>query len=96
MTRGNKNTIIQLWSNILSFFILKTTLLNKYGRSSAVRTVTMPRTGRSGILIPVGAKNFSLLQKSRLDLWYRGTFPGVKRLGLYVNHLHPSNAEVKG
>ena len=51
------------------------------------------RAGRSGVRIPVGARDFALLQKRPNQLWgspslqfgdYRGSFLGVKRPGREV------------
>jgi len=57
-----------------------------------------------GVRIPLGARDFSLLQKRPEWLWgspslqfngYRRFFPGVKRPGRKVNHSPPSSVEVK-
>jgi hypothetical protein len=64
-------------------------------RISVVVLVTRLQAGRSGVRIPVEARDFSLLQKRIYRLWgppsilfhgYRGCFPGLKRPGRVVNH----------
>jgi len=63
--------------------------------------------GRSGVRIPVGARDFSFLQIVRIGSvhplphrrlqfnWYRDYFPVVKRPRPEVNHSPPSSYELK-
>jgi hypothetical protein len=64
---------------------------------------TRQQAGLSGIRIPIGAKDFSLLQMSRLAQGspsllfseYEGSFPVVKQLHCEAKHSPPSSTEVK-
>jgi len=56
---------------------------------------TKQGAGRSGVRMPVEARNYSLFKKSSDQLWdppsllfngYLRSFPGVKRSGCEVNH----------
>jgi hypothetical protein len=72
-------------------------------QSSVVGITNRLWTGRSGAREPVDARDFLLASPSKPALgstWplfsvYRGSFPGVKRLGREVQHSLPSSAEVK-
>ena len=64
---------------------------------------TMLQAGRSGVRIPEGARDYSLLQNVQSGLgptqpsnqWVPGFFPGVKRPDCEVDHSSSSIVEVK-
>ena len=72
-----------------------------WGRGSVLILVTRLRGGQSGIRIPAGVIYIFLLicrlwsQISCLFIGWRGTFPGVKRLGREAYLLTSTNAEIE-
>lgn len=66
--------------------------------------MTRLRAGRSGVGIPRGARDFSVLEKSIPSFWFTqppvqwilaAVYPGAKRLGCVPNRRPPSSDEVK-
>jgi hypothetical protein len=73
-----------------TLLLLLLLLLKTKTRGNAVDTATWLGAGRSGVRIPAGARDFSLLQNIRTVYqahpasW--GSFPGIKRPGREANH----------
>jgi hypothetical protein len=77
----------------------KHVMVGNMSRGSVVGIATGLRAGRSEVRIPVGARDFSLLQNIQTGSGAQPAsyvmVPGVKRLGREVNHSPEFSAEVQ-
>ena len=90
-----KSTVLayRFWLQLVRFLI-SVICMNKKSQCSVVTTLW---AGPSKVQIPLGARDFSLLRKSRQSLvpthppvqWVLGSFPGVKQPGNEVNQSPP-------